>query len=244
VTRQPTFDEIAGLADRVRQDTLNWFGHLERQEQDQILLGRAATLAEDLTRSTHLLVDVLERAAEALHDRGDDEAHDARALERFFHCSAINHLSVVLKAWLFDVRASQDALGHILSSIVGTGNRRSMDTRLNTEGEPVAQLIDDFAPDYRAWFVKTRDIRNRLKDGERASGMEYDPSGITYITLSAFTPEHQFRTTEKERLLIRSFLVHSLSMTRALMALVVNVADERGAKAEGREIPDSSEPAI
>jgi hypothetical protein len=227
VSRQPTLDGIASLADRLRQDTLNWFVHLEHQEQDLILLGKAATLAEDLTRSTHLFVDVLERAAEEQqHDHRADEARDARMLERLFHRSAMNHVSVVLKAWLFDVRASQDALGHVLSSIVGPGNRKSMEARLN-KAEPVAQIIDDFAPDYRAWFAEMRHIRNRVKDGERAVGMEYDPSGITTLTLSAFTPEHRFPTTEKERLPIRSFLVHGLLMTRALVALVVKVAKER-----------------
>jgi hypothetical protein len=223
VTHQPTLEEIASLADRLRQDTLNWYVHLEHQEQDLILLGKAATLAEDLTRSTHLFVDVLERAAEELRA---DEACDARMLERLYHRSAMNHVSVVLKAWLFDVRALQDALGRVLSSIVGPpGNRKSMEKRLNTEGESVTQSIDDFAPDYRAWFKEMRDIRTRVKEGERAYGMEYDPSGITTITLSAFTPEHRLRTSEKEQLPIRPFLVRGLLMTRALMALVVKVAN-------------------
>lgn len=137
--------------------------------------------------------------------------------------SNTNYVSVGLKAWLFDIRALQDALGTLLSAIVGTGNRVSMEKRLN-KGDPVAHEIDASLPGYRNWFTEVRDVRTVLKEGDRFAAIRWDDHGVTTIELAAYTPEAEFQTTFKESLPIHSCLATGLASTRGLMALALDLS--------------------
>ena len=213
----------------MRDGTGGWYRELEVAGLDEIVLGRAAALAGSLTSTTYLFADVLEGAYKDLKGLTDRDTEWAERISRNVEGrSPVNHVSVALKAWLFDVRALHDALGDVLSMIVGQTNRTSMFKRLSRSGNQVASAINAVTPGYEAWFLETRETRNRLKDGDRYVAINWDAGGVTTLNLFAFTAEGEFRMTTKETLHITRSLADALGWSSELMVLAVRKRrDER-----------------
>lgn len=219
-------DRARDVASTLRTETLNWYWHLEKLGADQVLLGRVANLENSLTAATHLLADVMDGAAKdfgMIRDPGFD--WQAAAQADLDGRSASSHMSVALKAWLFELRAIHDALGNLLSSLItDTPNTRSMEKRHNRNDAVAVRIVSSF-PEYRPWFQSVRDLRNRLKEGNRSLATVFDATtGAQSIALQAFTPAGRFRMTEMETIPVDTFFLEGLAMTRALMALVVQAA--------------------
>jgi hypothetical protein len=228
VTGDVALSAVRELASQLRSETSSWFRRLEESGADPIRLSRATNLAASLTSTTQLFADVLDRAhAELRTFKSDRAAWEDVVRQNFEGTSDVSYISVLLKAWLFDVRALQDALGNLLSSMVGTGNQNSMESRLS-KGDAVAEVIEEELPGYRDWFKEMRDLRNRLKVGDRNPAYEWNDEGITTVELAAFIPEESAqRMTFKEEISVGPFLYSGLSWSRHLMALAFPVLVRR-----------------
>jgi hypothetical protein len=219
-------DRARERATQLRAETLSWFWHLEKLGVDQVRLGRVATLENSLTAATHLLADVMDAAANDFGMIREPDFDWQTATQRDLDGrSAGSHMSVALKAWLFEIRAIHDALGDLLSSLVSEApNTTSMDKRIN-KNDAVAETVIAAFPEYRDWFQNVRDVRNRLKEGNRALATVFHATtGVQALAFQAFTPDGRFRMTEKETIPVDTFFVEGLAMTRALMAIAVQAA--------------------
>jgi hypothetical protein len=121
VESEPSLDEVRELAEQLRRETRSWYRELEGRGVDTIKLGRVATLVGAVTSTTQLLVDVLDGFHDDMQRIVAPDGDWQESITRNFEGrSNTNYVSVGLKAWLFDIRALQDALGTLLSAIVGT----------------------------------------------------------------------------------------------------------------------------
>ena len=92
------------------------------------------------------------------------------------------------KAFFFFVRAYQDGLYRLVKLLCGMELKRDEDdsmksaineaTREFVRGNLVADALKATCPDYPAWFIDMRDLRNRTKDG---IGVSYS-SGKNFTT--------------------------------------------------------------
>jgi hypothetical protein len=99
---------------------------------------------------------------------------------------ALAKLGAAFKAFLFPVRAYQDAIYKIGLCIVDqpVGGESTMTKAVNVatpafrSGNPVAQLLLTAVPEYPAWFASLRGQRNFIKFG---AGISYS-SGKNFVT--------------------------------------------------------------
>jgi len=145
---------------------------------------------------------------------------------------ALAKFGAAFKAFLFPIRAYQDAIYRIGLGILGqpVGGKSSMKNAVNIPERtfftknPIGQLLATAAPDYATWFGSLRGQRNSVKSG---AGISYNlgknfMTGETTIAIDIHT------SSEKRPLISLDNVSQALQMSTNATKAIVEFGISRG----------------